>query len=105
MPTTLSFRQVLLNRSPKEEKRLINTLYRSAAYRYRIHSINLEEFLEFLHELRLGLWILAHSDLSKPVSPTLAKIPFDSWAEAVLNGELDGFINAYLRSKVGKKSG
>jgi peptide chain release factor 2 len=24
-------------------------------------------------------------------------------AEAVLNGELDGFINAYLRSKVGKK--
>ena len=26
-------------------------------------------------------------------------------AEAVLDGELDGFINAYLRSKVGKKSG
>lgn len=86
MPTTLSFRQVLLNRGPKEEKRLINALYRAAAYRYRIpeDSINLEKFLEFLHELRLGLWILAHSDLSKPVSPTLAKIPFDSWAEADL---------------------
>jgi peptide chain release factor 2 len=25
-------------------------------------------------------------------------------AEAVLDGELDGFINAYLRSKVGKRS-
>jgi len=87
MPTTLGFRRVLLNRSRKDEKRLINALYSSAAYRYRIpeDSINLEEFLEFLHELRLGLWIVSHSRLSKPLSSTFAQIPFDSWAEADLN--------------------
>jgi hypothetical protein len=86
MPTTIGFRRVLLNRSSKEGKRLVNALYRSAAYRYRIpeDSINLEEFLEFLHELRLGLWIVSHSRLSNPLSSTLSKIPFDSWAEADL---------------------
>lgn len=86
MPTTLSFRRVLLNKSCKEEKRLINALYGSAAYRYRLSAddINLEEFLEFLHELRLGLWILSRSNLSNPVSSTLARIPFDSWDEADL---------------------
>lgn len=86
MPTTLGFRRVLLDKSPKEEKRLINALYRSAAYRYRISedSINIEEFLEFLHELRLGLWIVSHSRLSKPLGSTLSEIPFDSWAETDL---------------------
>lgn len=86
MPTTLSFRRVLLNRSSKEEKRLINALYRSAAYRYRLSEddINLEQFLEFLHELRLGLWILSRSNFSNPVSSILASIHFDSWAEADL---------------------
>jgi len=86
MPTTLSFRQVLLNRSCKEDRWLITALYKAAACRYRLSedSINLEQFLEFLHELRLGLWILSRSRLSKPVSSALAKIPFDSWAEADL---------------------
>ena len=86
MPTTLSFRRVLLNRSRKDEKRLINALYRSAAYRYRISEdgINLEEFLEFLHELRLGLWLVSRSKLTTPLSSTLAKISVDSWAETDL---------------------
>ena len=86
MPTTLGFRRVLLDKSSKEEKRVVNALYRSAAYRYRTSedSINIEEFLEFLHELRLGLWIVSHSRLSKPLSSTLSEIPFDSWSEVDL---------------------
>ncbi len=83
MPTTLSFRRVLLGKSNRSEKRLINALYSSAAYRYRIpeDSINLEEFQEFLHELRLGLWILARSNLPETVNPTLAAVPLDSFLE------------------------
>jgi len=86
MPTTLSFRRVLLKKSSKQTRQTINALYKSAAHRYRLSEdhINLEEFLEFLHELRLGLWILSRSDLGKPISPTLSRIPFESWAEADL---------------------
>lgn len=84
MPTTLSFRQVLLSKSSKIEKLTINALYKMAAYRYRVseNDINLEQFLEFLHELRLGFWILSRSSLSKHVSATLSKINSSSWADA-----------------------
>lgn len=86
MPTTQSFRQVLLKNSSKQDKQLITALYESAAYRYHLPDgvINLEEFLEFLHELRLGLWILSHSNLGKSVSLALSRVTFDSWAEADL---------------------
>jgi len=90
MPTTSSFRKVLLKKSNAEEKRLINALYESAAYRYRlqVEDINLERFLEFLHELRLGLWLLSRSKLSPSISLKLGQIAFDSWAEADLNVNL-----------------
>jgi len=90
MPTTTSFRQVLLRRSNAEEKRIIKALYSSAGYRYGLpeEAINLERFLEFLHELRLGLWLLSKSNLSTSISPALGQVPFDSWAEADLNVNL-----------------
>ena len=87
MPTTMSFRRVLLSKSNAKEKQIINALYSSAANRYRLttEDINLEEFLEFLHELRLGLWLLSRSNLSPTISPTLGKISYDSWAEVDLS--------------------
>jgi hypothetical protein len=86
MPSTLSFRRVLLKKSGKQEREVINALYKSAAFRYRTSEdhINLEDFLEFLHELRLGLWILSSSELGDPISRILSTIPRESWAEADL---------------------
>lgn len=84
MPTTLSFRQVLLDKSDKSERKLIKDLYECASSRYRlsVDSINLEEFLQFLHELRLGLWILCHSDLRSSVSAPMAKLGREPFGDA-----------------------
>lgn len=86
MPTTLNFRRILLKTSSKTDRQLVNALYESATNRYRIpaDSINLERFLEFLHELRLGLWIMSRSNFSEPISPAIAELSFDSWAEVDL---------------------
>ncbi len=86
MPTTLGFKQVLLSKSNKSERKLIKDLYESASSRYRlpVDSINLEEFLKFLHEIRLGLWILCHSDLRSSVSVPIAKIGRELFGEADL---------------------
>jgi len=86
MPTTLSFRKVLVKKSGRKGREIINALYKSAAYRYHTSEdhINIEDFLEFLHELKLGLWILSSSEIGDPISRTLSTIPRESWNEAAL---------------------
>ena len=84
MPTTLSFRKTLEAQSDKAQKAQIKSLFTSAAYRYRMSedSIDLETFLEFLHELRLGLWLVARSNISDVISPEIAQLDGDAFAEA-----------------------
>lgn len=86
MPTSLGFRKVLFKKVPANGRKSISDLYEMAAIRYHIGTddINLEEFLEYLHELRLALWILWRSDFKPSISEAIASLDFDTFREAEL---------------------
>ena len=81
MPTTLGFRKVLLEKLARNERILISDLYDMAAIRYKIsaNDVNLDEYL---HELRLALWILWRSDFKPSISEPIASLGFDAFREA-----------------------
>jgi len=84
MPTTIGFREVAKRRASPSYRSKIQDLYEMAAVRYLIgtEQVSVEDLLEFIHELRLALWIMWRSGIKPSVSETLSALDLNDWQNA-----------------------